>query len=140
MIKKFCSFIFSFLLIVTCVFGGCGCDDNGGGKEQLPKYLFNSKGVYICHFYNGYLYNKNNNMGVAYYNEDYKIFISLNGKYFGEIKDTDLLLYNNNSTYKNMTFEKKSLPPMSPTQPTPPTHKTPKTQPSGWRDVIIYGN
>ena len=136
--RNFIIFMVSLIFIMSTFM--IGCDDAKGDDakgDDIPKYLFNSNGKYICHVYSGYLYNKQNNRGIAYYDAERGIFISLNGRYFGEVIDGDLIMYNINSKYQNSEFETKPLPPIAPTQPTPPTHKTPKTQPSNWRDVIL---
>ena len=98
--------------------------------------MFDSRGKYIAFTHEGYLFNAKNKQAVAYYDENLDIFIS-NGKYFGEIRAGDLLLYNIRSTHINKTFQTAPTPTTPPIKATPPTHKTPMAQPSNWVDVEL---
>lgn len=81
------------------------------------EYLFNSKGKHIATFSNGLLYNSiGRNIGCYLNNE--KIFIDLQGRYLGEIINTNRLAYCVNSCYDNSNFGNQANYGMGPTYST----------------------
>lgn len=66
-------------------------------------FLFNSKGQHIANFVNGQLHAPTG-QNIGHYLSDYQIFIDMNGRYLGEIVQGNRLMYNRNSSYKNMNF------------------------------------
>lgn len=67
------------------------------------EFLFNSKGQHIANFVNGQLHSKNGK-NIGHYLGDYKIFIDMNGRYLGEIINSNRLLRNRNSNYGSVSF------------------------------------
>ncbi|WP_121663474.1 hypothetical protein [Metabacillus litoralis] len=67
------------------------------------KFLFNSKGQHIANLVNNHLHSPSG-QNIGHYRETEKIFIDMRGKYLGEIINDNRLMYNNNSSYKNVNF------------------------------------
>jgi hypothetical protein len=65
--------------------------------------LFNSKGQHIANFVNGQLHAPTG-QNIGHYLENEGIFIDMSGRYLGEIVQTNRLMYNRSSPYKDMTY------------------------------------
>ena len=67
------------------------------------NYLFNSGGQHVANLVNGQLHAPTG-QNVGHYLIDKKIFISMSGRYMGEIVNDNRLLYRVNSPYKSINF------------------------------------
>jgi hypothetical protein len=67
------------------------------------QYLFNSEGEHIANFVNGYLHAPSG-QHIGNYLDKEKIFVDRDGRYLGEIVQTDRLMYRISSSYRSKNF------------------------------------
>ena len=96
----------------------------------------NSK--YIAYTYNDSVYNRETKHFLAKFDYDKKIFIDKNGKYYGEIIEDDVLIYNMNSKYVNQTFDVPEYKEIGNIPSIPGIRGIIGIQPSNIKDVNLY--
>lgn len=133
-------FIRCFLVLVLCVgFSACADKDNDPSEPiALPQFLYNSKAECIAFTHDEkYLRNYETREHIATYDFDLNIFISTDGKYFGEIKYDNVLLYNTNSEHKSINRGTQPLAPLSPTPGLAGIRGLVGILGLGWEDVLL---
>ena len=97
------SFLFLILICFMTPLFITGCKNEDDYK--LPSHYYNLNSKYIAYTYNDSVYNKNTKHFLAKFDYDKKIFIDKYGKYYGEIIEENILIYDSNSIYVSTQFQ-----------------------------------
>lgn len=73
-------------------------------KYVLPSHYYNLNSKYIAYTYNDSVYNKETKHFLAKFDYAKKVFIDKYGKYYGEIIEDNILIYDTNSIYISTQF------------------------------------
>lgn len=104
----------------------------------LPQYFYNLNSKYIAYTYEDSIYNKNTQCFLAKFDYDKKIFVDKFGKYYGEIINDNILVYNKKSSFVNSVLTVPTYSSMATRPPLPPSRKTIPSQPSYITNVNLY--
>ncbi len=129
--------ILSFLLVlcIICLFPyACTKEE----AYTLPKHYYNLQSKCIAYTYNDSVYNKNTYKFLAKFDYDKKIFIDKFGKYYGEIIEDNILIYDKNSHYINEQFNIPEYIEIGKISSIPKIRGIIATQPLNIVNVVLY--
>ena len=101
--KKISIFFLAIICIVTPLLFITGCKKEDDYK--LPSHYYNLNSKYIAYTFNDSVYNKDTKHFLAKFDYDKKIFIDKYGKYYGEIIEDNILIFDSNSIYVSTQFQ-----------------------------------